>query len=163
MKEALEEVMKTLMAEQQHWLQRQMQEQNQKIDAQQHMMTQMLEQFRELGRNQIHQEIGNDHQPRSNLQFNPKIEFPGFDGHNPWEWIKGAPAIFLCVKLLMIRRLIWLLCILWVWLRNGLPVILSVGETSVGRNLLLMFVLDFGMMWEVRLLRSLINSNNGGL
>jgi len=86
------------MAKQQHWLQCQLQKQNQKIDEQQQMMTPMMEQFRKLGRSRIHQEIDNDHQPRSNLHFNPKIEFPGFDGHNPREWIKKCTRYFSLCK-----------------------------------------------------------------
>ncbi|KAJ8445784.1 hypothetical protein Cgig2_000964 [Carnegiea gigantea] len=146
-KEALEEAMRTLMAEQQHWLQRQMQQQNQKIDAQQQMMT-------EIFTKRLVMTINPDLMYASILKLNFLVSM----GITLGNGLKSALTIFRCVKLLMIRRLIWLPCILWAWPRNGLPVILWVGEMSVGRNLLLMSVLDFGMMWEVRGLKPALKS-----
>lgn len=39
----------------------------------------------------------NDVRTRSNLHFNPKVEFPTFDGTNARKWIKKCVNVFFAV------------------------------------------------------------------
>ena len=81
----MKEAVTALMEEQRHWLQQQISEQNRKIEEQQQqLMTQMLNQL------QFHQErahnnlgAGVEIGSKNNLHFNPKVEFPTFDGTDP--------------------------------------------------------------------------------
>jgi len=82
---AMEKAVKALMEEQKRWLQQQIVEQKQRIKTQQQqMMAQMMNRLRNQ-EEQIHNngESGSDTGFRSNLHFNPKVEFPTFEGIDP--------------------------------------------------------------------------------
>lgn len=55
---------------------------------------------------------------RSNLHFNPKVEFPTFDDIK--DGLKNVPDTFLFVGFMMSRRWIWQLSISRGQLRSGL-------------------------------------------
>lgn len=149
-KTAMEEAVKTLMEEQQKWIQQQIAEQNQRIEAQQQQMTtQMLNQLRIQDEKLQHHHLGSgtDVGVRNNLHFNPKIEFPEFDGTDPKGWIKKCIRYFsLCqindeqkVDLAALHLKgpveVWFAAIFWV------------EETLCGKSLLWMCVPDLETTW----------------
>ena len=60
---------------------------------------------------------------RSNIHFNPKVEFPTFNGAVRRGGLRNAPGTFLFVRFKMNRRWIWQVSILRGQLRSGLVVI----------------------------------------
>ena len=105
----MEEVIKVLM-EQQKVITAQMKEQNRKIEEQQRLFGQMVDQFKELEKGNSEfssQNLGfgarngdmESGGPRNAFHFNPKVEFPSFDGVNVRNWIKK------CVKYLSLCKI----------------------------------------------------------
>jgi len=93
----MEDAAKALMEKQRRWIQQQILEQNRRIEAQQQqMMTQLLNQLRIQEEKFQHHTVGSiaDVGVRNNLHFNPKIEFPTFDGTDPKGWIKKYTRYF---------------------------------------------------------------------
>lgn len=93
---AMEEAVKALMEEQRKWIQQQITEHNQRIEVhQQQLMTQLLSQLR-IQDEKIQHNIGHGHEigVKNNLHFNPKIEFPTFDGTDHKGWVKKCTHYF---------------------------------------------------------------------
>lgn len=59
----------------------------------QQMMNQILAQLRPL-EERFNNGGGLEMIPRNNLQFDPKVEFPSFDGKDPKGWIKKCTRYF---------------------------------------------------------------------
>lgn len=96
-KTTMEEAVKALMEEQRRWIQQQISEQNQRIEAQQEqMMTKLLNQLQIQDEKTQHHNVRSDNYAgfRNNLHFNPKIEFLTFDGTSPKGWIKKCTRYF---------------------------------------------------------------------
>ena len=113
---AMEEAMRTILEEQKRWLQQQIQAQNDNIatyqqrmleQQQQHMreQQQLIHQQNQLMITQILAQLEQDkdksesrqtpiNQGGNNVQFNPKIEFPVFEGIDPRGWIKKCTRYF---------------------------------------------------------------------
>ena len=70
------------------------------------MMTQMLNQLWIQDEKIQHHNFGSgtDAGIQNNLHFNPKIEFPNFDGIDPKGWKENALDIFLYVGSTRIRK-----------------------------------------------------------
>ncbi|VFQ90413.1 unnamed protein product [Cuscuta campestris] len=102
----IEEALKALV-DQQKVFAIQMEQQNRKIEDQQAMFGQIMEQIKSIaqgeststpGSNRNQERRSESHNPRQ-LHFNPKVEFPQFDGSNVRNWIKK------CVKYFMLCRI----------------------------------------------------------
>ena len=163
--------MRAILEEQKEWLQQQIEAQNARIAAhhqrileqqQQHtreqqqlinqqnqqLMTQILEQL-ELERNQEDNRLHTGHLGSSAgnpSRFNPKIEFPVFDGKDPKGWVTKCTRYFDCVKFMTIIRLIWPPYTLRGQLNNGLEAIFLGEGVCLGKNSLWMCVLDLKMI-----------------
>jgi len=117
----MEETLRILMEEHKRWMQEQIDTQNQKFVEQQKQMVdqqlQMTQQHQQLmgqileqlqnsdGRNLTRMGSG-DQGVRNSVWFNPKIEFPCFDGSDPNGWTKHVLDTSLCAKLWRIKKLI---------------------------------------------------------
>jgi len=68
-------------------------------------MTQLLSQLR-IQNEKIQQNSGQGHEigGRNNLHFNPKVEFPTFDGTDPRDGLRNALVISFYAGLTMSRR-----------------------------------------------------------
>ena len=88
-----------------------MREQNQRFEGHRRLISQMMEQMRQLGQDQgnllnhnFDTVINRDDDHRSFSQrrafhVNPKVEFPSFDGNNPRGWIKKCTRYFTLCKI----------------------------------------------------------------
>ena len=86
--------------------QQKMLNQQQQINQQhQQMMNQILSQLRPL-EDRFNNGGGLEMIPRNNLQFNPKVEFPSFDGKDLKGWIKKCTRYFGFAGSMRTRRLI---------------------------------------------------------
>ena len=104
----MEETLRAMVEEHKQWVQNQLQEQNEKTNSFQQRMEQQMEQHQHQNQHifaQILGQLGQDKdrgEPRlgaGNLEgnithFNPKIEFPVFEGNDPRGWIKKCTQYF---------------------------------------------------------------------
>ena len=102
----MEDTLKALMEEHRKWMQEQIDAQNQWLVDQQRQMTELHQQVMGQILKQLQNtDMRNDSRGgfgdllvRNSLQFNPKVEFPSFDGNDPKGWIKKCTWYFTLCK-----------------------------------------------------------------
>lgn len=84
-----------MVEQQQEWLSLQLVEQNKKMEEQHEVIRLMATRMKELqSGNHSFSSRGELEGGRSTFHFNPRIEFPVFEGINPREWIKKCKKYF---------------------------------------------------------------------
>ena len=106
----MEETLRTLMEDHKKWMQEQIDAQNLQFNEQQKQMLEQQQQHQLLmgqimeqlqnGDGRSYQRMGNgDQGVRNSVLFNPKVEFPCFDGNDPKGWIKKCTRYFTLCKI----------------------------------------------------------------
>jgi len=172
----MEESLRAILEEQRQWLHTQINDQNQEIvDQRQQILEQQHKQIQDQQQrlDDQHQEMLNqiisklEEQPRvidpqsyrnleqrlngRNFQFNPKVEFLCFEGHDPKGWIKKCTRYFGLCRIPDDQRV----DLASLHLKGAVEVWFScymIGRRGLhGKNLLLICMLDLKTVWGVRL------------